>query len=179
MPPLTFNQGPHFFRSYVCILPSSLTRVLSCALDFSSYLPVSVSGTVPASLALDSISRHLDYARFASTFSPLAVAARLRRWICLSPSKVRCFDRNNRCPAGFHLMRLALETDRGTGILTSFPSTTAFALALGADLPWADCLYPGNLRFQADGDLARLFVTYTCILSSISFRTPRGYSFAG
>ena len=66
------QHGPHFFRSYVCILPSSLTRVLSCALDYSSFLPVSVSGTVLISLALDSISRHLDYIRFASTFSPLA-----------------------------------------------------------------------------------------------------------
>ena len=66
------QHGPHFFRSYVCILPSSLTRVLSCALDYSSFLPVSVSGTVLISLALDSISWHLDYIRFASTFSPLA-----------------------------------------------------------------------------------------------------------
>ena len=62
---------PHFSRSYVCILPSSLTRGRSCALDFSSFLPVSVSGTVPYSLALDSISRHLDSSRFDSTFSPL------------------------------------------------------------------------------------------------------------
>ena len=71
--PLT-SQGPHFFRSYVCILPSSLTRDRSCALDYSSFLPESVSGTVPTSLALDSISRHHGYLRFASTFSPLARA---------------------------------------------------------------------------------------------------------
>ena len=63
---------PHFSRSYVCILPSSLTRGRSCALDYSSFLPVSVSGTVPSGLALDSISRHLDYVRFASAFLPLA-----------------------------------------------------------------------------------------------------------
>ena len=56
----------------MCILPSSLTRGRSCALDYSSFLPVSVSGTVHAILALDSISRHLDSARFGSTFSPLA-----------------------------------------------------------------------------------------------------------
>ena len=68
----SLKPGPHFFRSYVCILPSSLTRGRSCALDYSSFLPVSVSGTVPISLALDSISWHLEYARFASTFSPLA-----------------------------------------------------------------------------------------------------------
>ena len=69
--PILIKKGPHFFRSYVCILPSSLTRVLSCALDYSSFLPVSVSGTVPISLTLDSISRHHGCFRFASTFSPL------------------------------------------------------------------------------------------------------------
>ena len=55
-------------------------------------------------------------------------------------------------------MRHPLEINKGTGLLTSFPSTTTFVLALGADLPWADYLYPGNLRFSADGDLTRLFV---------------------
>ncbi len=55
-------------------------------------------------------------------------------------------------------MRHPFETCKGTGIFTSFPSTTTFVLALGADLPWADDLYPGNLRFSADGDLTRLFV---------------------
>ena len=52
-------------------MPSSLTRGRSCALDYSSHLRVSVYGTVPSSLTLDSISWHLDYVRFASTFSPL------------------------------------------------------------------------------------------------------------
>ena len=110
------QHGPHFFRSYVCILPSSLTRVLSCALDYSSFLPVSVSGTVLISLALDSISRHLDYIRFASTFSPLAVTAHLMARIFLCHSSANRFDRNYRSPAGFHLMRPALETYRGSGI---------------------------------------------------------------
>ena len=59
----------------MCILPSSLTRGRSCALDYSSFPPVSVCGTVLSSLALDSISRHHDYIRFASTFSPLAHAS--------------------------------------------------------------------------------------------------------
>ena len=68
----SLKHEPHFSRSYVCILPSSLTRGRSCASDYSSFLPVSVSGTVPTSLALDSISRHHGCFRFASTFSPLA-----------------------------------------------------------------------------------------------------------
>ena len=37
-----------------------------------------------------------------------------------------------------------------TGISTCCPSTTAFALALGPDLPRADQLYPGNLRYSAE-----------------------------
>ena len=63
--------------------------------------------------------------------------------------------------------------------MSNFPSATDFSLALGADLPCADCLYAGNLRFSADGDPTRLFVTYACILSSASSSGPRGSAFAG
>ena len=43
----SLHQWWHTFsRSYGVNLPSSLTRVLSSALEFSSYLPVSVYGTV-------------------------------------------------------------------------------------------------------------------------------------
>ena len=76
-------------------------------------------------------------------------------------------------------MRPAFENDRSARIFTGFPSATDFSLALGADLPRADCLYPGNLRFSADGDPTRLCVTYACILSSASSRTPRGRPFTG
>ena len=64
-------------------------------------------------------------------------------------------------------------------MLTVFPSPTRFRLGLGADLPGADCLYPGNLRLSADGDPTRLFVTYACILSSASSSAPRGRAFTG
>ena len=37
-----------------------------------------------------------------------------------------------------------------TGISTCYPSTTSFDLALGPDLPRADQLYPGNLRYSAE-----------------------------
>ena len=37
-----------------------------------------------------------------------------------------------------------------TGISTCCPSATPFGLALGPDLPRADQLYPGNLRYSAD-----------------------------
>ena len=72
---LSLNQRrPHFSRSYVCILPSSLTRVLSSALDCSSRLPVSDYGTVLSSLTLGIISWHRDYTRF----SFLSVGSRSR-----------------------------------------------------------------------------------------------------
>ena len=38
----------------------------------------------------------------------------------------------------------------GTGISTCYPSTTTFVLALGPDLPRADQLYSGNLRYSAE-----------------------------
>ena len=42
------------------------------------------------------------------------------------------------------------------GISTCCPSATAFALALGPDLPRADQLYPGNLRYSAERILTSL-----------------------
>ena len=108
---------------------------------------------------LGTVSRHPDYARFGSSFTPLAV----------TPSLGGSFDRpltgsalgpglpspGRVSPhASFH------RNLRSIGVFTDFPSTTRFRLALGADLPRADCLYAGNLRFSADGDPTRLFVTY-------------------
>ena len=48
-----------------------------------------------------------------------------------------------------------------TGISTCCPSTTPFGLALGPDLPRADQLYPGNLRYSAQR-----------ILTSVSLLIP-------
>ena len=76
-------------------------------------------------------------------------------------------------------MRPALESEKSDGILTVFPSATDFSLTLGADLPYADCLYVGNLRFSADGGPTRLSVTCACILSSAPSGAPRGHPFPG
>ena len=68
----------------------------------------------------------------------------------------RCFDR-------FFHSRLTLSfcvptvlSSSGTGISTCCPSTTSFDLALGPDLPRADQLYSGNLRYSADRILTYL-----------------------
>ena len=118
---------------------------------------------------LGTVSRHPDYARFGSSFTPLAVTPSLGGYFdrpltgsalgpgLPSPGRVSPH-------ASFH------RNLRSIGVFTDFPSTTRFRLALGADLPRADCLYAGNLRFSADGDPTRLFVTYACILSSASSR---------
>ncbi|CCG94050.1 hypothetical protein MARHY0556 [Marinobacter nauticus ATCC 49840] len=41
-------------------------------------------------------------------------------------------------PGSPSLLRLSIAAIQGTGILTRFPSTTPFGLALGADSPCAD-----------------------------------------
>ena len=62
----------------------------------------------------------------------------------------------------------------GTGILTCFPSPTPFDLSLGTDLPWADDLYPGNLRLTASGILTRFIVTHVSIISCTTSSAPHG-----
>ena len=54
----------------------------------------------------------------------------------------------------------------GAGILTGFPSTTLFSLALGADSPCADERCAGNLGLSARGLLTPVVVTYVSIRTS-------------
>ena len=58
--------GRTFFRSYGANLPSSFTRVLSSALEFSSCPPVSVCGTVSIQLKLSGFSWKLGISNFAA-----------------------------------------------------------------------------------------------------------------
>ena len=55
---------------------------------------------------------------------------------------------------------------RGAGILTGYPSPTAFALGLGPALPWEDNPCPGNLGFSAETILTSLYATHTDIRTS-------------
>ena len=104
---------------------------------------------------------------------------RLGSCVSPGPSAPRHADGHYRSPAALLLTRPAVETGRSRGFFTAFPSAAPFGLALGADLPRADCPSPGNLRFSADGDPTRLFVTCACILSSAPSRDPRGLPFSG
>ena len=64
----------------------------------------------------------------------------------------------------------------GTGILTRFPSTTPFGLALGADSPCADERCAGNLGLSASVLFTRFIATHVSIrtsdTSSIPSETP-------
>ena len=54
----------------------------------------------------------------------------------------------------------------GTGISTCYPSTTSFDLALGPDLPRADQLYPGNLRYSA----IRILTLFSLLIPAFSLQ---------
>ena len=57
-----------------------------------------------------------------------------------------------------------------TGISTCYPSTTSFDLALGPDLPRADQLYSGNLRYSA----VRILTLLSLLIPAFSLpNTPR------
>ena len=53
-----------------------------------------------------------------------------------------------------------------TGISTCCPSTTPFGLALGPDLPRADQLYSGNLRYSA----GRILTFLSLLIPAFSLR---------
>ena len=59
------------------------------------------------------------------------------------------FDRSSHSRLMLSLCVPTVLFIKSTGISTSCPSTTLFSLALGPDLPRADQLYPGNLRYSA------------------------------
>ena len=76
----------------------------------------------------------------------------------------------------FHF-RLTLSTrvptvllQSSTGISTCCPSTTSFDLALGPDLPRADQLYPGNLRYSA----MKILTSFSLLIPAFSLQdSPR------
>jgi hypothetical protein len=153
-----------FSRSYGVILPSSLERVISRPLVYSTYPPVSVM--VQAFFVYDSASfswkcdidcfNAVASRTHASTQNVFAVSHHLERF--------------NREPLSgqLSLLRPSISTKNGTGILTRCPSTTLFSLALGPDLPSADEPSGGNLGFSGYRILTYIFVTQADILTSAS-----------
>ena len=132
-------------RSYRVILPSSLTMLLPPALGFSPHPPVSVYGTGmyhTIAAFLDSRNRQLRY--FCSLrVTPLDWDADLPASLLL------CLHRSflSRLTLPFCVPTVLMI--HGAGISTCCPSATSFDLTLGPDLPRADQLYSGNLRYSA------------------------------
>ena len=79
-------------------------------------------------------------------------------------------------PGLHNLLRPHIALNSGTGILTSFPSDTAFALSLGADSPCADERCAGNLGLSARELFTPFIATHVSIrtsdISSMPFDTP-------
>ncbi len=69
-------------------------------------------------------------------------------------------------PGQHFAIRPPIALGRGAGILTCFPSATAFALALGADSPYADERCVGNLGLTATGLFTLFNATHVSIRTS-------------
>ena len=160
------SRGHPFSRSYGVILPSSLTILLPSALGFSPHPPVSVCGTgtyKTIATFLDSQGPGLPYLCSVRVTSsdraadlPTALLPRLHR------------DIHSRIP--FPVCVPTVLFICGTGISTCYPSTTSFDLALGPDLPRADQLYSGNLRYSAE----RILTSLSLLIPAFSLlRSPQ------
>ena len=117
-----------FSRSYGVNLPSSLTTFLPLALEFSSYLPVSVCGTGAVDIHKTFLA--LVYAYFPTNFRSLSPGATIARVI------------------PFQSVPL-LKSFGGHGISTVCASTTPFGLTIAPDYLEADEPSFKNLRLSA------------------------------
>ncbi len=150
-------------RSYGDILPSSLAMLLPSALGFSPHPPVSVCGTG----TIRTIAAFLDG---PSIHSPTFVRSSQE-----SGSRYKDLPHNTSLPfPGFPfpvelcIRVLTVLSYRSTGISTCRPSTTAFALALGPDLPRADQLDSGNLGYSAE----RILTFLSLLIPAFSLPMP-------
>ncbi len=139
--------------SYGVILPSSLTTLLPSALGFSPHLPVSVYGTgtyKTIAAFLDSMDSETSLLKFRSSSY---FRNGWRFFLSSYPLYLNGFFHS---PIFLSSCVPTVLFVCGTGISTCCPSTTAFALALGPDLPREDQLYSGNLRYSAEKILTSL-----------------------
>ena len=77
-------------------------------------------------------------------------------------------------PGPSSLLRHHIAAKSGAGILTSFPSTTPFGLALGADSPCADERCAGTLGLPARRIFTSFIVTHVSIRTSDTSSGPLG-----
>ena len=120
--------------------------LLPSALGFSPHPPVSVYGTG----TLQTIAAFLDGVDSGTSLLEISLPVTVHHRRTDLPARLD-FPLGpgfrSRVSLSFRVPAVLLQS--GTGISTSCPSTTAFALALGPDLPRADQLYSGNLGYSA------------------------------
>ena len=104
--------------------------------------------------------------------TPLVVTPQLSR-ADLPTQHAYTFEPGQPTPGAPNLLRPHIASKAGTGILTCFPSTTHFCLALGADSPCADERCAGNLGLTASGLFTRFNATHVSIRTSDT--SSKGY----
>ena len=118
---------PSFSRSYGCILPSSLTRVLPRTLGFSPRIPVSVYGTGGSSLTR-SFSRQCRLNPFASIAGRSASRLALTGYgFACTPRRTLAHGLPSPCGPAFLCHSLAQTITAGSGFSTGCPSPTPLA----------------------------------------------------
>ena len=148
-------------------MPSSLERVLSRSLVFSTYLPVSVSGTGHCCV----LGVRAFLGSMTSSTSSRNKSRRMGSRLSSRVVFIQPINASNASAAFHSQLRLSLlrpsdPTTMSTGILTCLPSTTPFGLALGPDSPPMDEPCGGTLRFSEHWILTNVFVTQADILTS-------------
>ena len=131
------QKGHTLFQSYGVNLPSSLARVLSRALVFSTCLPESVCGTVTEVARREAFLGSLgslSYWPQLATSSHLGV---MELRLSLSGPKAPSYVFEPTSSSGLSIPFFVPSRFNtilgGAGILTCFPSPTPFGLGLGAD----------------------------------------------
>ena len=136
--------------------------LLPSALGFSPHPPVSVCGTgAVRAIAAFLGARSACFATFVrSTSRPGILRAAFPSRL---PDRLCRFFLSRPMPSA----RVPTVLTRGsTGISTRRPSATCLHLALGPDLPRADQLYPGNLRYSA----GRILTCLSLLIPAFSLR---------
>ena len=145
-------------------MPSSFTRVVSYALGYSPRPPVLVSGTDFYNLKLRGFSWKLGI----NHFGPIGASASR---LSIDPPDLPkgpayTLEPGHPTPGRANLLRPHIALNKGTGILTSFPSATHFCLTLGADSPCADERCTGILGFSAREPFTPFIATHVSIRTS-------------
>ena len=146
------------------MLPSSLTRVLSSALEYSSHPPVSVCGTVPYNLSLEILSRHPSSTHFASLFAPLPFVPHLRWRISLPPSQAQKLRPELPSSGWASPYASSLRNCKRYGNMNPFPISYAFQPHLRGRLTLGRRPLPRNPRVFGGGDSHPSF-RYSCLHS--------------